>query len=102
VASEQQIAGSTYWKVDPIPSFRYGLFAVQIGAFRDQNNASRLKDKMRSGYDTIQVVPFSDRDGYGYRVQVGSYRDILIAQEEMKRLRSNGFADAFVVAMEGK
>ena len=34
--------------------------------------------------------------------RLGLYQDILIAQEEMKRLRSNGFADAFVVAMEGK
>jgi rare lipoprotein A len=102
VASEQHIAGSTYWKVDPVPSFRYGLFAVQIGSFRDQNNASRLKEKMRKGYDTIQIVPVSDRDGSRYRVQVGTYQDILVAQEEMKRLRGNGFPDAFVVAMEGK
>jgi len=102
VAAEQQIAGSTYWKVDPLPSFRYGLFAVQIGSFRDQNNANRLKEKMQKGYTTIQILPFSDLDGYRYRVQVGAYRDIFLAQEEMRRLRSNGFADAFVVAMEGK
>ena len=102
VASEQHIAGNTYWKVDPVPSFRYGLFAIQIGSFRDQNNASRLKERMQKGYEAIQIVPFSDRDGYHYRVQVGSYQDILIAQEEMKRLRNNGFTDAFVVAMEVK
>jgi rare lipoprotein A len=102
VAAEQKIAGNTYWKVDPVPSFRYGLFAVQIGSFRDQNNANRLKEKMQKGYITIQILPFSDSDGYRYRVQVGSYQDILLAQEEMRRLRSNGFADAFVVAMESK
>jgi rare lipoprotein A len=102
VAAQQQIAGSTYWKVDPVPSFRYGLFAVQIGSFRDQNNANRLKEKMQKGYTTIQILPFSDMDGYRYRVQVGAYQDILLAQDEMRRLRSNGFADAFVVAMEGK
>ena len=57
---------------------------------------------MRKGYDAIQIVPVSDRDGSRYRVQVGTYQDILVAQEEMKRLRGNGFPDAFVVAMEGK
>jgi len=57
---------------------------------------------MQPGYNTIQILPFADRDGYGYRVQVGSFRDILVAQQEMQRLRSTGFADAFVVAMEGK
>jgi rare lipoprotein A len=102
VASAQLIAGNTYWKVDPVPSFRYGLFAVQIGSFRDQNNANRLKEKMQNGYGTIQVLPFSDRDGSRYRVQVGSYADLFMAQEEMKRLRNSGFADAFVVAMEIK
>ena len=102
VAFAEHIAGNTYWKVAPVPSFRFGMFAVQIGAFRDQNNAGRLKEKMQTGYETIQIVPFSGRDGYGYRVQVGSYGDILIAQQEMQRLRGNGFADAFVVAMEGK
>jgi rare lipoprotein A len=102
VATAQQVAGSTYWKVDPVPSFRYGLFTIQIGSFRDQNNATRLKDRMQTTYQTTQIVPFPDVDGTRYRVQVGSYRDLLLAQEEMKRLRGNGFADAFVVAMEGK
>jgi rare lipoprotein A len=102
VATAQQISGSTYWRVDPVPSFRYGLFTIQIGSFRDQNNATRLKDRMQTAYQTTQIVPFSDVDGTRYRVQVGSYQDLVLAQEEMKRLRSNGFADAFVVAMEGK
>jgi rare lipoprotein A len=102
IASQQQIGGNTYWKVDPVPSFRYGLFSIQIGSFRDQNNAWRLKEKMQKGYETIQVVPFLDRDGHRFRVQVGSYQDLFAAQGEMKRLRSNGFADAFVVAMESK
>jgi rare lipoprotein A len=102
IASEQQIAGTTYWKVDPVPSLRFGLFGVQIGSFREQKNAHRLKEKMQNAYGTIQILPFSDQDGYHYRVQVGSYKDLLLAQEEMKRLRHNGFADAFVVAMEDK
>jgi hypothetical protein len=57
---------------------------------------------MQKGYTAIQIVPFSDPDGYRYRVQVGAYQDILLAQEEMRHLRGSGFADAFVVAMEGK
>jgi len=102
VASEQHLGGATYWKVDPVPSFRYGLFTVQIGSFRDPTNAGRLRDRMRKGYEAVQIVPYADRDGDRYRVQVGAYQDLLIAQEEMNRLRNNGFADAFVVAMEAK
>ncbi len=45
-ATAQVVGNATYWKVDPVPSFRYGRFTVQIGAFRDQANAYRLKEKM--------------------------------------------------------
>ncbi|MGA7644479.1 MAG: septal ring lytic transglycosylase RlpA family protein [Syntrophobacteraceae bacterium] len=46
-ATPQVVGNATYWKVDPVPSFRYGQFAVQIGAFRDQAKAYRLKEKSR-------------------------------------------------------
>jgi rare lipoprotein A len=102
VASEQHVGQNTYWKVDPVPSFRYGQFAIQIGAFREQTNAQRLKERLSKGYREILVSPFYDKGNQLYRVQVGSFQDIVIAQQEMQRLRHQGFGDAFVVAMEGK
>ena len=101
VATEQHIGQNTYWKVDPLPSFRYGSFAVQIGAFVEQMNAQRLKEKMSGGYGSIQIFPFHDKGCQYFRVQVGNYQDILLAQQEMRRLQGMGFVDAFVVAMEG-
>jgi hypothetical protein len=35
-------------------------------------------------------------------VQVGSYQDLVVAKAEMERFRSNGFPDAFVIAVEGQ
>jgi rare lipoprotein A len=102
VASEQHIGQNTYWKVDPLPSFRYGQFTVQIGSFREQANALRLKSKMARGFRDTQVSPFLYQGFSFYRVQVGFYQDILIAKQELERLRSQGFGDAFVVAMEGR
>lgn len=102
VASEQHIGQNTYWEVDPTPSFRYGQFTIQIGAFREQGNALRLRGRMSQGFKDIQVSPFSYQGFNYYRVQVGMYRDILLARQELDRLRQQGFNDAFVVAMEGK
>lgn len=97
VACEQHIGQNTYWKVDPVPNFRYGQFTVQVGAFKEQNNANRLKDRMSKGYNETRVYPANGL----FRVQVGNYRDLSIAQKELNNLRSLGFGDAFVVAVEG-
>ena len=102
VATQQLVGHNAYWKVDPVPSFRYGTFTIQIGAFKEQQNALRLKSQMAQGFNQIQVSP-SDHGGTTlYRVQVGSYQDIVLAQQELERLRVRGFGDAFVVAMEVK
>ena len=100
-ATPQVVGNATYWKVDPVPSFRFGRFAVQIGAFRDQANAYRLKEKMAGDNRTIRVTNLPERDGLWYRVQIGSYQDLVVAKAELERFRSNGFPDAFVIAVEG-
>jgi len=102
VATEQYVGPSAYWTVDPVPSFRYGTFTIQIGAFKEQENALRLKSRMAPAFNQIQISP-SDYGGMRlYRVQVGTYQDLLVAQQELERLKIRGFGDAFVVAMEVK
>ncbi|SPF44986.1 RlpA-like lipoprotein (fragment) [Syntrophobacter sp. SbD1] len=101
-ATAQVVGNATYWKVDPVPSFRYGKFAVQIGAFRDQANAYRLKEKMARQNLEIRITDKPVRNGLWYRVQVGSYQDLVVAKAELERFRANGFPDAFVIAIEGQ
>ena len=101
VASEEHIGQDTFWKVEPMPSLRYGLFTIQIGSFREPVNAHRLKDRMAGNYKEAQIALYDNRGTQFYRVQVGSYRDLLAARQELEVLRRNGFGDAFVVAMEG-
>ena len=55
-ATAQVVGNATYWKADPVPSFRFGRFTVQAGAFRDQANAYRLRDKLAR----------ENREGQGY------------------------------------
>lgn len=102
VASQEGAGQTAVWKVDPVPSFRFGSFAIQIGAFKEQQNAYRLRDRMTQGYRDIQVAPTDYGGNFFYRVQVGQFRDLMVAQAEMGKLRQQGFGDAFVVATEGK
>ena len=102
VASAQLVGKSTYWKVDPVPSFRYGLFTIQVGSFREQTNAYRLKERMAKSYRDTQVSSFNHHGDDFYRVQVGAFQDLVVARQELEKLRRNGFADAFVIAAEGK
>lgn len=102
VASEQRIGQNTYWKVEPMPSLRFGEFAIQIGSFREPANAYRLKQNMLTAYSKIQILPFDYEGETFYRVQVGLYQDLLLARQAMDKLRQEGFGDCFVIAMEGQ
>ena len=102
VTTGQIVGQSTQWKLEPVPSFRYGQFSIQVGSFKEQENVNRLKMKMSKNYKSIQVVPFAYRGSSFYRVQVGSYQDLVVAKQEQERLRHQGFRDAFVVAVEDK
>lgn len=101
-ASEEKVGQNVYWKVDPIPSFRYGQFTIQVGAFREQPNALKLKDKMARSFQWTQVGQAYEKGCILYRVQVGMYQDLFLAKKELDNLRIHGFSDAFIVAVEGK
>jgi rare lipoprotein A len=100
VAAEQHSGAKTYWLAEPVPSLRYGNFAIQIGAFQEPQNAYRLAEKMSPRYLPGKSCSVRQAVGPYYRVQVGAYRDLVVARQEMERLKQQGFADAFVVAME--
>ena len=102
VARQEQMGQQTVWKVDPTPSFRYGRFFIQVGAFKEQKNAVRLKDKFAGRYGEAAVAPPRNGGPLLFRVQVGAFQDIQIAQKELQRLRGQGYPDAFVVASEGR
>jgi cell division septation protein DedD len=48
-----------------------GIFAVQVGAFRDRSNAERLKECIKSQFGPVIIQDFERDDGLFYRVRVG-------------------------------
>ncbi len=71
------------------------LYRVQTGAFRNRDNAERLKaDLISKGFDAFIVSV--DMDGMLYRVQVGAYGVKANADSMKGRLLKAGF-DAIIV-----
>ena len=69
-----------------------GFFTVQIGAFRDRNNADRLRDRLNASYSPIFIQQYDSADGAFYRVRVGRISGEQAAQEFADKLRdTEGF-----------
>lgn len=54
-----------------LPETAVGVFAVQVGAFRNKTNAERLRAKMADQYGSAKIVQRADTPGL-WRVLVGS------------------------------
>jgi len=62
----------------PSPIKSGGRWCVQIGAFPDPNDASKLKAKLSNRYHTAKVLQFSSPDG-------GDWLRIRVAEDDKKR-----------------
>jgi rare lipoprotein A len=77
-----------------------GIFAVQVGAFRDSENAERLKARIETHYAPVIIQSFDRGDGLFHRVRVGHESTEAAAQELARRLREDKFADqTFVIRL---
>jgi rare lipoprotein A len=75
-----------------------GIFAVQVGAFRDLTNAERLKEKITSHFDPVVIQSFDRGDGMFHRVRVGREGTEDGARELGRSLRAANLAsETFVV-----
>lgn len=77
-----------------------GIFAVQVGAFRDPANANRLKARIEARYGPVLIQGFDRGDGYFYRVRVGRENSDGAAQILAQELRNANLAvETFVVRL---
>ncbi len=54
----------------PAPIERGGRWCVQIGAFSDESEAERLKERLARRYQTARVLEFPGPTGYWLRIRV--------------------------------
>ncbi len=77
-----------------------GIFAVQVGAFRDPANAGRLKALIEASFAPVVIQSFDRGDGLFYRVRVGHEGTESAADDLAEKLRGAHLATAtFVVRM---
>jgi len=92
-----EILGYGY-EASPVPPA--GIFAVQVGAFRDRSNAERLKARIEPHYRPVVIVSFDRGDGLFHRVRAGNESTEEGAQALAQKLRDAGLAtQTFVVRM---
>lgn len=82
------------------PGAAPGVFAVQVGAFRDRNNAERLKQRIESQFGPVIIQSFDRGDGLFHRVRVGQEGSEDAARALAIQLQQAGFAtETFVVRL---
>jgi rare lipoprotein A len=90
-------AGEDYKEPDTYDS---GTYSVQIGAFKDQQNAKRLSEEMRKlhGYSEVKAAMVNGE--LFYRVQAGKYTSLHTAEEAEGNFSRHGYPGSFVVALD--
>lgn len=77
-----------------------GPFTVQVGAFVDPDNASRLARQLEKGYGSSSVQRGWVKGILFHRVRVGNYPKIDAAEAVRKEFERNGTPAAFVLALD--
>lgn len=76
-----------------------GVFAVQVGAFKDRNNALRLAERLKVIFDFVDVTVYDAGRDLLYRVRVSKSDTLTRAGEVERKLEDMGFREAFVVGL---
>jgi rare lipoprotein A len=77
-----------------------GFFTVQVGAFRDQANAQRLRDRLNPSYSPIFIQQYDSPDGIFYRVRVGKITGEDAARQFGEQLRNREGLTPIVVRLD--
>jgi rare lipoprotein A len=77
-----------------------GIFAVQVGAFRERSNADRLRDRIADRFQPVIIQSFDRGDGLYHRVRVGQESSEEAARELARQLVEAGLAtETFIVRL---
>lgn len=72
-------------------------YTLQLGSFSQLENAQQLRDKVKSSYADVSIVPLQAKDVTYYRVQLGTFSNRNSAEERARQLSQAGFP---VIIME--
>lgn len=77
-----------------------GAFTVQVGAFRDKENAVGLAERLKVIFNYVEVTVYDDKRGETlHRVRVSKSKTLNEADKVEKKLEDMGFEGAFIVSL---
>ena len=79
-------------------SYDTGTFMIQVGAFTVKANAYRLAEKLKGEYGASSVAEGLVNGQTFYRVRVGLYHSMVLANEALVRIEANDYPNSFIVA----
>ncbi len=68
-----------------------GPFTIQVGSFRERENARRLKEALELNYSGVYIIEGLVKDELYFRVRVGHFRNLSDAMKLAKRLAEEGY-----------
>jgi rare lipoprotein A len=77
-----------------------GNYAVQVGSFRDVQNAQRLAGEMKKLFGHAEIHPAMVNDERFSRVLVGKYGSLKEAEEAEKKFAEHGYPGSFAVSLD--
>jgi len=94
---ETEVAGKVQQTLVP-GDYYSGDFTIQVGAFKERENAVSLRNKLAVKYKNAHIAVYKGALGTFYRVRVGRSDRLERAREYKKMLEDAGYTDAMVVA----
>jgi len=93
-----RVSGSD--RYEAVADYDAGNYTVQIGSFREYDNAARLSEVMRNsvGFSDIQMTTING-DTF-YRVYAGKYTSLSSAESAEEEFSSHGFPGSFSVSLD--
>lgn len=77
-----------------------GVYAVQVGAFRNPDNAQRLKALIEPHFGPVMIQTYDDPKGLFYRVRVGNLNNEATARDLANDMKQQGLVtETYVVRL---
>jgi rare lipoprotein A len=84
----------------PLPSYDSGTFTIQVGAFSIKANAYRYEDELKRKFGSADVQEAVVDGAKYYRVRLGRYASLRMAQSAQEQFEHKGFNGCFIVAVD--
>jgi len=73
-----------------------GIFAIQVGAFAERENAARFHDQLEKKYPNVRIILWESNVQRFYRVRLGAFRTEAEARRQVEILKKDNLS-GFVV-----